>query len=298
MMTDPLDALRAPLAPVDPDPAFAARLRGLLRDALLDTPSTPTGGDMTETTNEDLAWGPTLAPYLAVADGRRAIDWYVDVFGARQRGEPYVQPDGSIGHAELAIGDAVLMLSEPTGDVPVRPPSGGPVSHTVHAQVDDVDATVARARSGGATVEREPGDQPYGRVAVVVDPFGHRWMLNTPPPGATRTRPGDVAYVTMVVPDDERATAFYGAVLGWRFAPGSGPGMWRAEGVRPSVGLWGDPAQPREVQLCYRVADVAAAADRVREHGGEAGEVDRRPYGLMADCVDDQGTRFQLWQPG
>jgi uncharacterized glyoxalase superfamily protein PhnB len=295
-MTDPLDALRAPVLPIEPDPAFAARLRERLRDALLDLTTETAGGDMTETT-EDLAWGPTLTPYLAVADGRGAIDWYVDVFGARRRGEPYVMPDGTIGHAELAIGDAVLMLSEGSGYAPVQPPSGGPVSHSVHAQVDDVDATVERARSAGATVEREPGDQPYGRVAVVVDPFGHRWMLNTPPPGATRTRPGDVAYVTMVVPDGERATAFYGAVLGWRFAPGSGPGMWRVEDVRPGVGLGADPARAPEVQLCYRVADIAAAADRVREHGGEAGEVERRPYGLMVDCVDDAGARFQLWQP-
>jgi uncharacterized glyoxalase superfamily protein PhnB len=295
-MTDPLDALRSPVSPIEPDPAFAARLRERLRNALLDLPTETAGGDMTETT-EDLAWGPTLAPYLAVADGRAAIHWYVDVFGARQRGEPYVMPDGTIGHAELAIGDAVLMLSEGSGYAPVRPPSGGPVSHSVHAQVEDVDATVERARSAGATVEREPGDQPYGRVAVVVDPFGHRWMLNTPPPGATRTRPGDVAYVSMVVPDGERATAFYGAVLGWRFTPGSGPGMWRVEDVRPGVGLAGDPARPREVQLCYRVTDVAAAAERVREHGGEAGDVDRRPYGLMVDCVDDAGARFQLWQP-
>ena len=252
---------------------------------------------MTETTSEDLAWGPTLAPYLAVDDGRRAIDWYVDVFGARQRGEAYVLPDGSIGHAELAIGDAVLMLSEGSGDAPVQPPSGGPVSHSVHAQVDDVDATVERARSGGATVEREPGDQPYGRVAVVVDPFGHRWLLNTPPPSATRMRPGDVAYVSVIVPDEERAREFYGAVLGWRFAPGSGPGRWRVEDVRPPTGLAGTPDAPREVQLCYRVADVAAAAERVRAHGGEAGEVDRRPYGLMVDCVDPAGARFQLWQP-
>jgi uncharacterized glyoxalase superfamily protein PhnB len=252
---------------------------------------------VTETANDELAWGPTLAPYLTVADGRRAIDWYADVLGARQRGAPYVMPDGSIGHAELTVGDAVLMLSEGSPQVPVQPPSGGPVSHSVHARVEDVDATVARARAAGATVEREPGDQPYGRVAVIVDPFGHRWMLNAPPPGATRTRPGDVAYVTMVVADGERATAFYGAVLGWQFAPGSGPGRWAVEDARPGIGLWADPGQPREVQLCYRVADVAAAADRVREHGGQAGAVDRKPYGLLVDCVDDAGARFQLWQP-
>lgn len=132
-----------------------------------------------------LAWPPALTPYIAVHDARRAINWYVDVLGAHRRGEPYVMPDGSIGHAEVGLGDGVLMLSEGSTEVPVQPPAptggGRTFSHTIHAQVDDVDATVRRAREHGAEVEREPEDQPYGRVAVVVDPFGHRWMLNKLP---------------------------------------------------------------------------------------------------------------------
>ena len=122
-----------------------------------------------------------LTPYIAVNDGRAALRWYADVFGARQRGEPYVGSDGSIGHAELDFGDAALMLSEGSTQVPVQPPAGGPHSHTLHLEVADVDATVRRARDLGASVEREPVDEPYGRVAVIVDPFGHRWMLNRRP---------------------------------------------------------------------------------------------------------------------
>src|SRR5919205_492503 len=105
-MTDPLDALRAPVEPVDPDPIFAERLR----QAVLN----PVGGTMTETVAEitesepaELAWPPRLTPYIMVADARRAIGWYVEVFGATQRGAPYVDADGTIGHAELGIGDAV-----------------------------------------------------------------------------------------------------------------------------------------------------------------------------------------------
>src|SRR5215216_1836010 len=132
-MIDPLDALGAPVTPIDPDPSFAARLRRALRQAL--------GGDMTETGAEtsaaDVAWPPTLTPYIAVRDARRALDWYPDVFGAERRGEPYVMADGSIGHAELGIGDAVLMLSEGSTQVPVQPPlGGGTFSHTLHLQVD------------------------------------------------------------------------------------------------------------------------------------------------------------------
>lgn len=298
-MTDPLDALRAPVGAVDPDPLFAARLRERLRDALLD----PTEDSMTETTgtapDTELTWGPTLAPYLAVDDARRAIDWYADVFGARRRGEPYVMPDGSIGHAELAIGDAVLMLSDATtGAAPVAPPSGGPHSHTVHVQLPDVDATLARAREHGATVEREPADQPYGRSATLVDPFGHRWLLLQPPAGATRLKHGDIGYVTVVVPDDAAARDFYSAVLGWQLRPGTVEHGWQADDVQPMVGLWGGgPEQSPGVQLCYRVTDVAATARRVTEHGGQAGVVERKPYGLMVECTDDQGLRFQLWEP-
>ncbi|HET8684024.1 MAG TPA: VOC family protein [Micromonosporaceae bacterium] len=142
---------------------------------------------MTGTARSDAgpSWPPALTPYITVYDARRAVEWYVDVLGAHRRGEPYVMPDGSVGHAEVGLGDGVLMISEGSTEVPVQPPApagaGRTFSHTIHAQVDDVDATVRRAREHGAEVEREPEDQPYGRVAVVIDPFGHRWMLNRPP---------------------------------------------------------------------------------------------------------------------
>jgi uncharacterized glyoxalase superfamily protein PhnB len=288
-MTDPLDALRSPITPVDPDPIFAARLRERLR-AMLE-PSR--GGAVTE---EVVTWPTALTPYIAVSDGRRALDWYVTVFGARRRGQMYVMPDGSIGHAELAIGDAVLMLSEGSTQVPVQPPTGDIYSHSLHLQVDDVDGTVRLAREQGAVVEREPGDQPYGRVAVIIDPFNHRWMLNTPPPWASRIKPGDVGYVTIAVPDDQRARDFYGAVLGWRFQPGSVPHGWRVSDTQPPIGL-SRGGGSSEVQLCYRVTDIDAASRRVREHGGQVAEIERKPYGLLVECVDDQGMAFQLWQP-
>jgi predicted enzyme related to lactoylglutathione lyase len=207
-------------------------------------------------------------------------------------------PDGSIGHAELAIGDAVLMLSDSaTGEVPVAPPTGGPHSHTVHVQLPDVDATLALARESGATVEREPVDQPYGRTAAMVDPFGHRWLLLQPPGRATRLRHGDIGYVTVVVPDGEAARDFYSGVLGWQLRAGTVEDGWQAHDVNPMVGLWGGSEGPAAVELCYRVSDAAAAARRVTEHGGAAGAVERRSYGLMVECTDDQGLRFQLWEP-
>jgi uncharacterized glyoxalase superfamily protein PhnB len=309
-MTDALDALGTPVDPIDPDPEFAGRLRQQLQDALLTTTIPRGGTDMTDSelhetdtftvteTGDDAAWPPALTPYIAVRGARQAIAWYTDVFGARLRGGLYEGPDGSIGHAELALGDAVLMISDPWSEGGVEPPvPGQPHSHTLHLQVDDVDDTVGRAADGGAFVERQPEDQPYGRVAAVVDPFGHRWMLNQPPGWATRVNPGDIGYVTLSTPDDERAKAFYGAVLGWQFTPGRVPRGWNIEGRRPMMGLHGDPERPGGASLCYRVADVAATIERVRAAGGEADDPEPQPYGLLASCADDQGTEFQLWQP-
>jgi uncharacterized glyoxalase superfamily protein PhnB len=184
-VTDPFEALREPVTPVDPDPDFARRLRLRLTRQVFAS----SGGTMSQQTaaagvERELA-EPTLAPYIVVSDARRAMEWYVEVFGARQRGELYVNADDTIGHAEVGIGNAVLMFAEHSNlwpNVPVRAPdSPTTFSHTLHLQVDDVDGTTERARRSGASVEREPSDQPYGRGSVIVDPFGHRWMLLRPP---------------------------------------------------------------------------------------------------------------------
>jgi uncharacterized glyoxalase superfamily protein PhnB len=172
MSIDPLDALRDPSGPIDPDPGFAARLRDRLERRILDH---PIGGDMTDTGNSTAV----LTPYIAVNDARAAMDWYVDVFGAQRRGEPFVGPDNRIGHAELTIGGAELMLADEYPDFGLVGPdklAGRPFS--LHLTVDAVDALTDRAQAAGATVERPPSDNPYGRIAVIIDPFGHRWMLN------------------------------------------------------------------------------------------------------------------------
>jgi uncharacterized glyoxalase superfamily protein PhnB len=300
-MTDPLEALREPVTPVDPGPDFARRLRLRLTREVFASP----GGTMSQQTvpthvEREPAWPPTLTPYIVVSDARRAMDWYAEVFGAQRRGELYVNADDTIGHAEVGIGDAVLMLAEASGlwpDVPVRAPdSPATFSHTLHLQVDNVDGTTERARRSGASVEREPADQPYGRASVIVDPFGHRWILLRPPARATRLRQGDVANVTIVARDTDRAKEFYQAVLQVPFSSGH-PGAWRTEETRPPLSIWSPAGAEPEVQMSYRVDDIAAAIERVRAAGGRAEEPQRRAYGLLSDCVDDQGATFRLWQP-
>ena len=300
-MTDPFEALREPVTPVDPDPDFAGRLRMRLTREVFALP----GGTMSQQTvatpvEREPAWPPALTPYIVVSDARRAMDWYVEVFGAEPRGELYVNADGTIGHAEVGIGDAVLMFSEASGlwpDVPVRAPdSPATFSHSLHLEVNDVDASTERARRSGASVEREPTDQPYGRAAVLVDPFGHRWILLRRPWRATRPRQGDVANVTILAPDTGRAKEFYEAVLQVPFSSGH-PGAWRTDQTTPPVGILPSHGAEPEVQLSYRVDDLAAAVERVRTAGGHADEPERKPYGLIANCVDDQGATFRLWQP-
>ncbi len=300
-MTDPFEALREPVAPADPDIGFAVALRMRLTREIFGS----SGGIMSQQTvtshvEREPAWGPALTPYIVVSDARRAIEWYTEVFGAQPRGDLHVNADGTIGHAELGLGDAVLMLSEHSGlwpDVPVRAPDNpATFSHTLHLKVSDVDGTTERARLSGAEVERQPTDQPYGRGSVIVDPFGHRWMLLRPPTRATRFRQGDVANVTMTARDADRAKRFYEAVLRVPFASGH-PGAWRTDETTPPIGILSSRDAEPEVQLSYRVDDIAAAVDRVRAAGGRADEPVRRPYGALAQCADDQGATFRLWQP-
>jgi len=300
-MTDPFEALREPVTPVDPDPEFAGRLRmRLTREVFASSGGTMPQQMAATRVEREPAWPPTLTPYIIVSDARRAMDWYVEVFGAQRRGELYVNADGTVGHAEVGIGDAVLMFAEASDlwpDVPVAAPHS-PVtfSHTLHLEVDDVDASTERARRRGASVEREPVDQPYGRGSVIVDPFGHRWMLLRPPGRATRLRQGDIANVTMVTRDAHRAKEFYEAVLRVPFSSGH-PDAWRTDETTPPLSLFSSEGTEPGVQLSYRVDDIAAAVGRVRAAGGQADEPEHKPYGLLAECLDDQGATFRLWQP-
>ena len=120
-----------------------------------------------------------LTPYLALRDARAAIAWYVEHLGAAEVLEPIVMPDGTIGHAELAVDGARWMLADEYPEIAVEAPlEGRGASVTLHLSVKDVDALTNRAVAGGALLDRGPEDSEVGRLAVIRDPFGHRWMLN------------------------------------------------------------------------------------------------------------------------
>jgi uncharacterized glyoxalase superfamily protein PhnB len=294
-MTDaerPFRSLARPEQPVDPDPAFAAELRERLRRELLRRPTpVPT------TTEPRSSVMSALIPYLVVRDARAAISWYGEAFGAHTVGDPYLDGD-RIGHAELELAGATLYLADPYPELGLTGPDDGRVAVTLHLSVPDVDAAVTRAEEAGATVERPPADAPYGRTGVVVDPYGHRWMLQNPTPApATGARPGDAVYLTLNVPDGRRALDFYGAVLGWTAVPGHVPDGWQVEGPTPMIGIGGGRAEPGMVPM-YAIDDIEVGVAAVRTAGGRAGEIERQSYGLSALCRDDQGLPFYLGQLG
>ncbi|MDQ4085824.1 MAG: VOC family protein [Actinomycetota bacterium] len=124
---------------------------------------------------------PRVVPYLHVDGAGAAIDFYTKVLGATERMRmPGDTPD-KIGHAELQIGDAVVMLADEFPDMDVRGPrSVGGTPVTICVYVEDVDAVVERATSAGARVLRPVEDQFYGdRTGTFEDPFGHRWTIMT-----------------------------------------------------------------------------------------------------------------------
>src|SRR5438034_3922600 len=122
----------------------------------------------------------TLTPYFSVDDAAGAIDFYKQAFGAKERMR-MLAPDGKIGHAEIEIGDSVVMLSDPFPQATVRSPKElGGTSASVFMYVENVDAVVQRAVEAGATVTMEVADQFWGdRFGTVSDPFGHSWSIAT-----------------------------------------------------------------------------------------------------------------------
>jgi PhnB protein len=122
----------------------------------------------------------TLTAYIAVDDATEAIEFYKKAFGAKERMRMDA-PGGKIGHAELEIGDSVIMLSDPFPQSSTRPPKevGGSTAG-IFMYSKDVDAAIKKAVDAGATVATEAEDMFWGdRFGSVVDPYGHTWSIAT-----------------------------------------------------------------------------------------------------------------------
>ena len=123
---------------------------------------------------------PRVTPYLHVDGAAAAIDFYRSVLGATERMR-MPMPGDRIGHAELDIGDSVIMLADESPDMGALGPKtvgGTPVS--LHVYVEDVDAVFERAIQAGAKALRPVEERFYGdRTGAFEDPFGHRWDIAT-----------------------------------------------------------------------------------------------------------------------
>jgi PhnB protein len=123
----------------------------------------------------------TLTPAIPVKGADKAIDWYRKVFGAKLLSRMET-PDGrAVWHAEVRIGDSVLMLADEDPQMGAKSPQTlGGVSSSIHFYTEDVDKLFARATSAGAKAIVPPTDMFWGdRYAQISDPFGHMWGIAT-----------------------------------------------------------------------------------------------------------------------
>lgn len=123
-----------------------------------------------------------VTPALVVEGAAKALEFYAEVFQATERMR-FPAPDGTIAHAEIEIGDSVVMVEDasPMMETKAPPPDGIDGSpNSLFIYVEDVDATIERAVNLGATLKRPADNQFYGdRDGAIVDPFGHVWTVAT-----------------------------------------------------------------------------------------------------------------------
>jgi uncharacterized glyoxalase superfamily protein PhnB len=151
-----------------------------------------------------MAQDPTIVPMLSFEDVAAAIPWLERVLGFRERMR-MTNEDGSVGHAELTLGDGVIMLGNPGPNYQSPRHHAGSCADArrwfevpyvidgLHVTVDDVDAHFARARDAGARILSEPQTESYGeRIYRVEDLEGHRWMFAQPLRAEERPQPSEL----------------------------------------------------------------------------------------------------------
>ena len=165
-------------------------------------------------------------------------------------------------------------------------------------------ADLEGARQGIADGGGQPGEVQqfdFGTVLDATDPQGTAFAVYQPTPGQTRPElngagPGELSYITYEVADSAAFKSFFSRVLYWTFEPGHIDDGWQVQGTHPMAGVAGGSSSPMTVPM-WTVADIDAAVSHVREAGGTViQEPAHQPYGLMAECTDDQGGRFYLGQ--
>ena len=115
---------------------------------------------------------PRFIPFLIVNDAPKLIDFLTEVLGAQET-DRVTMPDGKVAHAEVKLGDSMIMISETSDEYPPNPTM-------IHVYVEDVDAVYKKAMDAGAESLKQPGDQFYGdRSCMVKDASGNSWGIAT-----------------------------------------------------------------------------------------------------------------------
>ena len=329
---DPFEALAQPIEPQELRPSFRRSLRNRLAGELgldeeipiIDLP----GRKPMSTTDTPTLVARVVTPYLAVAGGAAAIEWYTNAFGAVEQFR--VSDDqGRIGHAEITIGAARVMLSDEHAEIDVVGPATlGGTTVALHLEVGDVDALFARAVEAGATAMTEPADQDHGaRHGTILDPFGHRWMLSQPieavslddyadravGSGFRVERPaprGSGIWAALFYRDARAGVRFLVDTLGFEeriVVPGPDDTVAHSELVWPGGGVvqagtynpdnpYSRP--PGSGSLYLVTADPQAVWDRCRAAGvevvAEPQSPDYDPDGLMFSIRDPEGNVFSI----
>lgn len=122
----------------------------------------------------------TVTPYLAIKNAVQALDFYKKAFGATEVNK-LIMPDGRLGHAEIRLGDSIIMMADEFPEYGGKSPQtlgGTPVN--IHLYVEDVDAFFKNAVAAGAKERKPIKDQFYGdRSGQLEDPYGHLWWVAT-----------------------------------------------------------------------------------------------------------------------
>ncbi|WP_310781818.1 VOC family protein [Mycobacterium sp. Z3061] len=216
--------------------------------------------------------------WLQVPDAQRAADFYAHVLG------------WTVDAASHRVTST---------DLPTDIRAGEPGMFCGYAVADLAEARAAITAAGGSVGETRRSE--HGITLEATDPQGAPFAVFEPAAGRERPQlngsgPGELAYVTYDVTESAGFRDFYGRVLGWTFEPGRVADGWQVRDAHPMSGAAGGSPRRTTVPM-WTVDDIDAAVARVREAGGTVlDEPSRQPYGLSAECTDDQGSRFYLGQ--
>ncbi len=274
----------------------------------------------------------SVSLYMCISGASAAIDFYREAFGAKELSR-LVEPGGKIGHAELQIGNTVLMISDEYPDYgALSPKTIGGSSVRIHLDVTDVDSFAERAINAGATLVRPVADQFYGdRSGQLADPFGYTWIVSThqkdvpveemqkeldkwvqersakksdetginEPKMRRENRHAVTPYITVHKPAEliDFVTQSFGAIEHFR-ATGSAGGMHAEVSIGDSIVMIGgaEHIEPMPTAIHLYVPDVDQAYERALEAGAKSlMPVTDQPYGERSGGVEDSyGNRWYI----